>query len=203
MTIKIANALKLMTKLIDEGECCNFDELMVVDHGEGRFELQVSFDSAPRETTNFLIVSDSEHYHDIGLNQVNGDNAPVTTAIRLAGSVEDPYDLEQFEGIELPDAEDGEDPAGFNVALGGYASFPEYCDDESDGSFYGSYYLCKLGDNWAVEESRKKILDELNSAVPEMIKHPLDIIREMRGLGFTGPIANNETADLLRAALAA
>lgn len=166
----------------------------------GRFKIDLHLEEAPRDESEIFSGSDSSYSINVVTGHSDHDNGPTDSVIRAVLIIdrslepEDSNDATVLEDISFEK---------MTIALCGNLSAPDYCDDETDASLYGTMFVEIDGMDWALEESRKECCDMLGRAVAETMRTLTNQIRTLREIGETRPIAIEETKTMVRHALAA
>lgn len=194
MTTKILDAEKLIKTVVTEGENLEIDYAAITEVGEGRFILDVSMQSIPREDRS-LLLWDTD-YHAFSTSTSTSDCGP-TESYEAGWGTWDEEEAECVKGIDIADG------TTLTIGVAGNTNFPEYCDDESDGSFNGRYYFEDGNGDWVREQVKESYVESLGRETSDRLASVSPLVKQMRDHGADGPLCLDAATSLMRELLCA
>lgn len=177
----------------------NVDVHTFKDMNRNRYVAHFEIESAPREIGDIILHSDSELDIDVNTGYSTEDNAPSNSIVRM-GFVIEKEAMEE----ELPSLHEYLKNLEFEkiaFIISADMNIPSYCDDECDARLYGTLYFEIDDHEWAVQESLKMAILDIEKDISCLMATTISQIKSIRKIGGQEPILKNEISKLVREAL--
>lgn len=189
---------QILEKCLQE-DIANVDVHTFKDMDRNRYVAHFEIESAPREIGDIILYSDSELNIDVNTGYSTEDSAPTNSIVRM-GFVIDRETMED----ELPSLYEYLEKLEFEkiaFIISADMNVPSYCDDECDARLYGTLYFEIDDHEWAVQESLKMAVLDMEKDISCLIATTISQIRNIRRIGGKEPVLKNEVSRLVREAL--
>jgi len=164
-----------------------------------RYIAYFEIESAPRELSDLLCYGDNEFNIDVITGYSTEDNAPSNSIVRMGFTV----DKETMEE-EIPPLHEylkNLEYEKITFIISADMNMPSYCDDECDARLYGTLYFQIDGSEWAIQESLKEAILDIEKDISSLIGAAINQIKNIRQIGGKDQISKNEISKLVREAL--